>query len=112
MPQARFSEKAELMNIPKFLAPLAILVIAGCQSTHPRASNTIHGTLPNSQVTYTVEMIPNPRLSATSREGDTPGAVYSSNIVAVYVHNPTNNSAGATNGKIIETQSIKNNRNH
>jgi len=41
---------------------------------------------------YTVETIPNTRLSATSREGDKPTEVYSSNIIAVYVH-PRNGAA-------------------
>jgi|GEM_PF-3510204 len=36
-------------------------------------------------VSYRVEVIPNTRLSATSREGDKPNEVYSSNIIAVYV---------------------------
>jgi hypothetical protein len=96
------------MNTAKCLLSLTALVIgAGCQSNHPQASSALHGTLPNSQVTYTVEMIPNPRLSATSREGDKPSDVYSSNIVAVYVHNSTNHNAGVTNGETIEARSIK-----
>jgi hypothetical protein len=45
---------------------------------------------------YQVELIPNSRLSATSREGDKSKEVYSSNIIGVYVH-PHNASAGSTN---------------
>jgi hypothetical protein len=96
------------MNNSKCLLTLASLVIgAGCQSNHTRASNTVHGTLPNSQVTYTVEIIPNPRLSATSREGDKSGEVYSSNIVAVYIHHPGGSNAAGTNSNSIEARSIK-----
>jgi hypothetical protein len=96
------------MNNSKCLLTLAALLIgAGCQSDHTSASNTVHGTLPNSQVTYTVEIIPNPRLSATSREGDKPGEVYSSNIVAVYVHNPGGSNTAGTNANLIEARSIK-----
>jgi hypothetical protein len=75
------------MNMSKILAALAVLVIGlGCQSNRSHTSNSVQRTASEPEVTYTVEMIPNPRLSPTSREGDTPGAVYSSNIVAVYVH--------------------------
>jgi len=56
---------------------------------------------------YTIKVIPNPRLSATSREGDKANSeVYSSNIIAVYVHprngatvNSTNSSVVPRNGK-------------
>jgi hypothetical protein len=58
--------------------------------------------------TYTVAVIPNQHLSATSREGDKPAEVYSSNIIAVYVH-PRNgvtvsstNSAGLSPGNTLE----------
>jgi len=96
------------MNNSKCLLTLAALVIgAGCQSNHTRASNTVQSTLPNSQVTYTVEIIPNSRLSATSREGDKPGEVYSSNIVAVYIHHPGGSNAAGTNSNSIEARSIK-----
>ncbi len=40
----------------------------------------------NSNFDYRVEMIPNSRLSATSREGDNSKTIYSSNIIGVYVH--------------------------
>jgi hypothetical protein len=92
------------MNISKCLVILAaVIVCAGCQSNHTQASNRIQGTLPDSDVTYTVEMIPNPHLSATSREGDKPGEVYSSNIVAVYVHH----RGESTNSNVIDGQSVK-----
>ena len=38
------------------------------------------------KVTYTIQTIPNPRLTPTSREGDNSNQVYSSNIISVYVH--------------------------
>jgi hypothetical protein len=41
-------------------------------------------------LTYTIETIPNPTLTPTSREGDDTQHVYSSNIIAVRVH--TNNN--------------------
>jgi hypothetical protein len=47
--------------------------------------------------TYTIEMIPNPRLTATSREGDKPTEVYSSNIIAVYVHPKEGVKVSSTN---------------
>ena len=87
------------MNISKCLAALSVLVMigVGCQSNHTYASKNGQTAPSNSDVTYTVEIIPNPpRLSATSREGDNSGEVYSSNIVAIYVHHrgdSTNNDA-------------------
>ena len=102
--QGRFSQEEMNMNISKCLVILAAVIVgAGCQSNHPHASNSVQGTLPDTDVTYTVEMIPNPRLSATSREGDKSGEVYSSNIVAVYVHP----RGGSTNGNVIDGQSVK-----
>ena len=91
------------MNILKCITVLSILVFAGCQSSRTDRGKSAHGTLPDSLVTYTVESIPNSRLSATSREGDESGAVYSSNIIAVYVNNPTNN-VGGINSEIIQRQ--------
>jgi hypothetical protein len=92
------------MNISKCLVILAAIIVgAGCQSNHTHASNGVQGRLPDSDVTYTVEMIPNPRLSATSREGDKSGEAYSSNIVAVYVHH----RGEITNSNVIDGQSIK-----
>ncbi len=41
------------------------------------------------KATYTIETIPSTRLTPTSREGDRADPIYSSNIIAVYVH--TNN---------------------
>jgi hypothetical protein len=102
------------MKISNCLFTLAVLAIgAGCQSAHTDASSRSssssdvtqtsevstqtaegapaqHGTIVQQgstpDVNYTIEMIPNPRLTATSREGDKPTEVYSSNIIAVYVH--------------------------
>ena len=50
-------------------------------------------------LTYTIQTIPNPTLTPTSREVDDTKHVYSSNIIAVYVHtnnNVTVNSIDAT----------------
>ena len=92
------------MNIFKCLAVLAALIVgAGCQSNRTHASNNVQTAAANSEVTYTVEIIPNPHLSATSREGDKSGEVYSSNIIAVYVHH----HGESTNSNVIEGQSIK-----
>lgn len=92
------------MNISKCLVILAAVIVgAGCQSNHTHVLNSVESASPDSDVTYTVEMIPNPRLSATSREGDDSGAIYSSNIVAVYVHH----RGESTNSNVIDGQSTK-----
>jgi hypothetical protein len=51
--------------------------------------------------TYTVQMIPNQRLTATSREGDKPTEVYSSNIIAVYVHPKNGVTVSSTNSAAV-----------
>jgi len=56
------------------------------------AATTIQQFTTNN-VTYTIQSIPNSRLTPTSREGDKANAVYSSNIIAVQVR--TNNSSTA-----------------
>jgi len=70
----------------------------------PGARTIEQATVGNSD--YMIQMIPNSRLSATSREGDKPTEVYSSNIIAVYVQphkgvtvNSTNLSANPTGGR-------------
>jgi hypothetical protein len=50
---------------------------------------------------YTVETIPNPHLSPTSREGDKLNQVYSSNIIAVYVHPRNGVTVVSTNSTAI-----------
>ncbi len=62
-----------------------MLVGTGCQS--PKASTTQNSLLPDAaaQPVYTVDLIPNPQLTPTSREGDNRPIIYSSNIVAVYL---------------------------
>jgi hypothetical protein len=63
----------------------------------PKSSAPQQFTVNN--LTYTIETIPNPTLTPTSREGDDAKHVYSSNIIAVYVHtnnNPTVKAINAT----------------
>jgi len=55
------------------------------------------------KATYTVETIPNPRLTPTSREGDKADHVYSSNIIAVYVHTNNGVTVNATNSLVVPT---------
>jgi outer membrane lipoprotein SlyB len=90
------------MKTPYLLAALAALVVgAGCRSTQTHASNTFQKSEQGTNYTVTIESIPTNRLTPTSREGDKPGAVYSSNIIAVYV-----NQVGKTNGGITNVTSI------
>ena len=51
------------------------------------------------KATYTIETLPNPtpRLTPTSREGDKAEHVYSSNIIAVYVHTNSGVTVNSTN---------------
>jgi hypothetical protein len=90
------------MKTPISLAVLAALVIgSGCQSSRNHASNNSHQPETAPKYTVTIQSIPSNRLSPTSREGDKPDAVYSSNIIAVYV-----NEIGKTNGGITNATSI------
>src|SRR4051812_29216075 len=66
------------------------------------ASTVQHGTAGN--LDYTIEVIPNPKLTATSREGDKPTEVYSSNIIAVYVHPHNGVTVSSTNSSTAPTQ--------
>jgi len=118
------------MKTLNILIPMALLAVcAGCQSGEPRSisqestgTRTVlsqqnappavvpeaPGSAPiqqftNGNVTYTIESIPNTRLTPTSREGDSSGRVYSSNIIAVYVHTNDSVSVGATNATLIPT---------
>jgi hypothetical protein len=59
------------------------------------------------KATYTVETIPNPRLTPTSREGDMETTVYSSNIIGVFVH--TNNSMTVNSTNTVGTPAPANN---
>jgi len=61
----------------------------------PGARTVEQGSIGNSD--YTIQMIPNTRLSATSREGDKPTEVYSSNIIAVYVQPHSGVKVSSTN---------------
>ena len=86
-----------------YLSILAALLIgAGCRSDSNRASNNIRGPSVAPQPSYTIESIPAGRLSPTSREGDKPGVVYSSNIIAVYVNKPNGMNTSVTNGVITD----------
>ena len=78
------------------------------EETAPQAAPGVEtvqqGTIGDSD--YKIQMIPNTRLSPTSREGDKATEVYSSNIIAVYVQphkgvtvNSTNLSANPTGGR-------------
>lgn len=118
------------MKAFNILIPLVLTAIAaGCKSHEARAisstgtvsrvtqipasapleERTVANDAPQQIVTdkavYTIKVLPNPRLSATSREGDKSNEVYSSNIIAVYVHprngvtvNSTNSSAAPSAG--------------
>jgi len=121
------------MKILNQFIPVALLLIAtGCQSDEPhtssRTSTTTRASLaatpqqnappavaeqqpkPTSiqqittdKATYTVETIPNSRLTATSREGDGTSHIYSSNIIAVYVHTNSNVTVNSTNVTAVPT---------
>ena len=110
------------MKISNCLFALAVLVVGfGCRSADMRGVSTASSppqTVQNTQDSgasrvqqgstgdfdYTIETIPNTRLSATSREGDSSTAVYSSNIIAVYVH-PHNGVTGtSTNSPAVPNQ--------
>ncbi|HEX4263978.1 MAG TPA: hypothetical protein VH597_06525 [Verrucomicrobiae bacterium] len=79
----------------------AFLICGGCQSNQNHVSNNSPQPGQSPKYTVTIESIPNDRLSATSREGDKPDAVYSSNIIAVYV-----NEVGRTNRSITNATSL------
>jgi len=121
------------MKILNFLIPAVLVAFgAGCQSEPTRTAShttttthTVVTTAPQQnappavvqqepqptniqqfttdKATYTVETIPNTRLTPTSREGDNADHIYSSNIIAVYVH--TNNAAtvNSTNATVVPT---------
>jgi hypothetical protein len=100
MRQGRFSQDA-MKNSPYFAALIALTIGMGCQSNQNRVSHTFEKPGPEAQPaqpTYTIEEIPTTHLSPTSREGDKSGAIYSSNIIAVYVNAPGRTNGGVTNG--------------
>lgn len=112
------------MKMLNFLIPVALLAFAaGCQSHQPNTISS-NAAVPSQnappsvvqqdqkptavqqfttdKATYTVETIPSPRLTPTSREGDGTNRVYSSNIIAVFVH--TNGvTVDSTNASAIPT---------
>jgi hypothetical protein len=114
-PEGNVQREGEIMKVPCcFLLIVSLVIATGCQSNSKSASNGAHAqrisqvritsdsaagrsvvvtnpALPN--VHYRVEVLPNSRLSPTSREGDRPRAIYSSNIIAVYVETNGVNTA-------------------
>jgi hypothetical protein len=67
-------------------------------STAPQtAANAAPQQIITDNAIYTIKTIPNPRLSATSREGDKTNEVYSSNIIAVYVQPRNGGTVNSTN---------------
>ena len=69
----------------------------GAASTVVQPSGPTRQVISTANAEYTIESIPNPHLSATSREGDNnTNAVYSSNIIAVYVR-PKGVTVNSTN---------------
>ncbi len=121
------------MKILNLLIPVALVAFgAGCQSsrtqTRSRTSTTVQTAQTSApqqnappvvaeqeskgsviqefktdKATYTVETIPNTRLTPTSREGDKADHVYSSNIIAVYVHTNNEVSVASTNATLLPT---------
>lgn len=87
------------MKTPDYFAALIALTMGiGCQSNQHHVSHTFEKPEPVAQPTYTIEEIPATQLSPTSREGDKSSAIYSSNIIAVYVNAPGRTNGGVTNG--------------
>ena len=81
------------------MVPVLFLVGVGCHTKQPVAQNApaqpaALATVSAAHPRIRVESIPNPQLTATSREGDKPGAVYSRNIIAVYIDT---NGVGTSN---------------
>jgi hypothetical protein len=98
----KVQRKGLVMKFSISLIGFAVLIfVTGCQSGHGRVSTARRESPQVPQVTYTVESIPAPHLSATSREGDKPGPVYSSNIIAVYAHRTYGTNASVQNGSAI-----------
>jgi hypothetical protein len=99
--EARFNQNAMKNTISLAALAAALVIGAGCQSSRNHASNDLQSSEQAPKYKVTVESIPASRLSPTSRDGDQPSAVYSSNIIAVYV-----NEVGKTNGGITNATSI------
>lgn len=79
-----------------FAAAAFLLACAGCQSNYDHRAGGFPEQLPALQPVYTVVIIPNERLTPTSREGDS-GPVYSSNIVGVFLNGAGGTNSAATN---------------
>ena len=111
------------MKILNIFLPVALAAIAaGCQSPKPDVAHN-NSAMPQQNappdiarqdlkptnvqqittdnVTYTIETLPNPKLTPTSREGDQSNHIYSSNIIAVYVHTNSAVTLGSTNATSI-----------
>jgi len=116
--------------------PVALLVVGfGCRSNEPHVASRTTTTqinqtvdsepsappavaeqelgtttieeLTTNNVTYTIQSIPNKRLTPTSREGDQANEIYSSNIIAVRVHTNNPSAVNSTNGATIPPQQDK-----
>jgi hypothetical protein len=94
------------MKMVNLIAILGVFAIGtGCESARDQESNAVVKPASSPAPTYTVELLPNPQLSPTSREGDKSGVVYSSNIVAVYL-NTNGTSPGLTNAPAAKGSTI------
>jgi len=113
-----------------FLLVALLAVGFGCRSNEPHVASTTRETvqtvdskpsvppavaeqepgtttieqLSTNNVTYTIQSIPNSRLTPTSREGDQANEIYSSNIIAVRVHTNNPSAVNSTNGATIPPQ--------
>ncbi len=70
------------------------------------ASNASPQQIITDKAIYTIETIPNPRLSATSREGDKANEVYSSNIIAIHVQPRYGATVNSTNSSTTPSPEI------
>ncbi len=103
MVQAIAKEPSKYMTRINYAIVLtALLVGAGCQSSHTGRTESSAQLEPPAQPVYTIELIPNPQLTATSREGDNRTVVYSKNIVAVYLR--TNQAASDPGNARLEVK--------
>lgn len=96
-----------MKNFTLICAMTLFMAGAGCQSGHPQNSARVIKPAPAPAPAYIVKLIPNPQLTPTSREGNKPGVVYSSNIVAVYRNTNGMSAASLTNVNTLPNQGAK-----